>query len=756
MKGEIWNPGEPVKREDLDNAHNSAREALRERTLDQFTTGILIDSQAGVETRAFEITPDGGLTIKVGTGTAIAPNDDAAYPQDIDASDPLSTGGERLFIPIADTTAGPGNAYSNSPGAGPGTGTGTGAYKETADGLGGWTSTPQSTKTRSIPLVNGSMNRVWIRYMATIDTSVTSLHKVTGKVLFPRERDGYEIVINQSGTAPGSDTRYLLLGTVDLTTSPGLVTTGLISHVGQVFAATHPFRVSFRYDPSALAPTTAPVDGSDYSLETFLNARGTGIVTPTNILGLTLTDLGFTQDIDLLNHRRKHHASGLVVPNTASTSSALYPQTTTSTVVGGSAGTVFMRQLIQPDETLVVGGSVFSTLLPQVPGNIGPMLTGDAYVPFSTSDTAGIYGIIVKIVGATIEVEKRLSPYVFTPEVEFLVATVEWSGTAFINPSPTGVQADGRLFGTVANRNMQKDSIATLNIIDQAVSNNKLSTDSVSTAKIVDLNVTTAKLANDAVTTLKILDSNVTTSKLADDSVVSAKLPDADGTTGQNTATGLGVKTGHVQDDAIISQKLAEWDGVSTAGQSNTGSGVATAHIKDGAVTTAKLDAGVAATIAAGQSPIGSITAFAGVAAPAGWLVCDGTAVSRITYSTLFGIISTVWGVGDGSTTFNLPDLRGRFARGRDGGAGNDPDAATRTALHTGGNTGDAVGSYQADSLRDHTHLIWGVGSAHGGGPNSIYFGINSAYTNASGGVSTTPNAETRPKNAYVMYIIRY
>ncbi len=755
MKGEIWNPGEPVKREDLDNAQNSAREALRERTLDVFTAGILIDSHAGAETRAFEITPDGGLTIKVGTGTAIAPHDVDA-PQEIDASDATLTGAERLWIPLADTATNPSNAYSNDPGAGPGTGTGTGAYKETADGLGGWTSTPESTKTRSIPLVNGSMNYVWIRYMATIDTSVTSLHKVTGKVLFPRERDGYEIVINQSATPPGSDTRYLLLGTVDLTTSPGLVTTGLISHTGQVFARTRGNRLAFRYDPTTLAPTSIPVDGTTISLESFLNARGTGVVTTTNIFGLTLTDLGFTQDIDLLNHRRKHHASGLVVPNTASTSSALYPQTTTSTVVGGSAGTVFMRQMILPDETLVVGGSVFTTLLPQLPGNIGPMLTGDAYVPFSTSDTAGIYGIIVKIVGATIEVEKRLSPYAFTPEVEFLIATVEWSGTAFINPAPTGVQSDARLFGTIANRNVQKDAIATINIIDQAVANAKLSTDSVSTPKIVDLNVTTAKLANDAVTTLKILDNNVTTNKLADDSVVSAKLPDADNSTGQNTATGLGVKTNHLQDDAVSSQKLAEWDGVSTAGQSNTGSGVATAHIKDGAVTTAKLDAGVATTIAAGASPIGSITAFAGVTAPAGWLVCDGTAVSRTTYSTLFGIISTVWGVGDGSTTFNLPDLRGRFARGRDAGAGNDPDAASRTALHTGGNTGDAVGSYQDDSLKDHTHLIWGPGSAHGGGPNSIYIGINGAYTNASGGVSTTPLNETRPKNAYVMYIIRY
>lgn len=93
--------------------------------------------------------------------------------------------------------------------------------------------------------------------------------------------------------------------------------------------------------------------------------------------------------------------------------------------------------------------------------------------------------------------------------------------------------------------------------------------------------------------------------------------------------------------------------------------------------------------------PSGTILPFGGVTAPAGWLLCDGSAISRTTYANLYSAIGVVWGSGDGSSTFHLPDLRGRFIRGRDGGAARDPDRTARTAANTGGNTGDNVGSVQ-------------------------------------------------------------
>ena len=87
-----------------------------------------------------------------------------------------------------------------------------------------------------------------------------------------------------------------------------------------------------------------------------------------------------------------------------------------------------------------------------------------------------------------------------------------------------------------------------------------------------------------------------------------------------------------------------------------------------------------------------------------GWLSCDGRAVSRTTYSSLFAAIGITHGQGDGSTTFNIPDYRGRFLRHVDGGANRDPDKAGRTAMASGGNTGNNVGSVQTSQYASHTH----------------------------------------------------
>ena len=64
------------------------------------------------------------------------------------------------------------------------------------------------------------------------------------------------------------------------------------------------------------------------------------------------------------------------------------------------------------------------------------------------------------------------------------------------------------------------------------------------------------------------------------------------------------------------------------------------------------------------STPVGMIVSFAGSTAPTGWLLCQGQAVSRTTYAKLFAVIGTTYGSGDGSTTFNVPDMRGRFPLG--------------------------------------------------------------------------------------------
>lgn len=155
-----------------------------------------------------------------------------------------------------------------------------------------------------------------------------------------------------------------------------------------------------------------------------------------------------------------------------------------------------------------------------------------------------------------------------------------------------------------------------------------------------------------------------------------------------------------------------------------------------------------------GLNPVGSILPFAGELIPIGWLNCDGSEVSRQLYSNLYSTIGNAWGGGNGTTTFNLPDMRGMFLRGVDNGAGKDPDASERAASNPGGNIGDKVGSQQSDEVIDHSH---GIKTQNGGS------GVQNISSHASSFSeyfhTTTENYggnETRPKNVNVIFIIKY
>lgn len=171
--------------------------------------------------------------------------------------------------------------------------------------------------------------------------------------------------------------------------------------------------------------------------------------------------------------------------------------------------------------------------------------------------------------------------------------------------------------------------------------------------------------------------------------------------------------------------------------------------------------------------PTGTILSYGGITAPTGYFLCNSQAVSRTTYSDLFAVIGISFGEGNGSTTFNVPDLRGRFLRGRDNGAGRDPDAASRTAMNTGGNTGDNVGSVQGDVFQGHLHSAgtYILAIQYGATPTTPAAWLNpnggassneavggysgSPYTDSTNGTPRT-SSETRPINAYVNYIIKY
>ena len=104
-------------------------------------------------------------------------------------------------------------------------------------------------------------------------------------------------------------------------------------------------------------------------------------------------------------------------------------------------------------------------------------------------------------------------------------------------------------------------------------------------------------------------------------------------------------------------------------------------------------------------TPIGMVTAYAGSTAPTEWQLCYGQAISRTTYASLFGVISTTYGIGDGSTTFNVPDLRGRTVAGLDNMGGTDAGRLS-TANTLGTTTGtETVTLTSAESgVPAHSH----------------------------------------------------
>lgn len=112
-------------------------------------------------------------------------------------------------------------------------------------------------------------------------------------------------------------------------------------------------------------------------------------------------------------------------------------------------------------------------------------------------------------------------------------------------------------------------------------------------------------------------------------------------------------------------------------------------------------------TIWAGLLPVGALIPFAGSSAPDGFLLCDGDAVSRTTYAELFAEIGTTFGEGDGSTTFNLPDFRGRMAIGVAASGTASELGETGGAIdhtHTGPSHTHAAGTLAADEAGAHTH----------------------------------------------------
>lgn len=160
--------------------------------------------------------------------------------------------------------------------------------------------------------------------------------------------------------------------------------------------------------------------------------------------------------------------------------------------------------------------------------------------------------------------------------------------------------------------------------------------------------------------------------------------------------------------------------------------------------------------------PVGAVNPFAMSSPPTGWLACDGSDVSRTSYPQLFSAIGTVYGSGNGSTTFNLPDLRGEFVRGWDASRGVD--------------TGRTFGTSQLDQMQritgtattgsEHFNLGVRTGALNNrsvSGARNAQIGYGNVYgltfdsaDSPDARVSSTTAGETRSRNVALLYCVKY
>ncbi|WP_294240878.1 tail fiber protein [uncultured Chryseobacterium sp.] len=225
--------------------------------------------------------------------------------------------------------------------------------------------------------------------------------------------------------------------------------------------------------------------------------------------------------------------------------------------------------------------------------------------------------------------------------------------------------------------------------------------------------------------------------------------------------TGTAVNAFSVDDTTFSVDASNNRVGIGTATPSvrleiNNGSTAGAIKITDGTQAVNKVLTSDANGIGSWQyaiMPPGAIIYMATSTVPNGYLECNGAAVSRTTYPELFNLIGTTYGSGDGSTTFNLPDLRGEFVRGWDHGRGLD--------------SGRSLGSLQNHMLQFHEHDIptptGGTGSGRAmitddngvnqGGNNTLVAGRYYTYNT---GPSGNYGPETRPRNVALMPVIRY
>jgi microcystin-dependent protein len=223
--------------------------------------------------------------------------------------------------------------------------------------------------------------------------------------------------------------------------------------------------------------------------------------------------------------------------------------------------------------------------------------------------------------------------------------------------------------------------------------------------------ITQAQLANNCVGTNQLQDGAVTTAKLADHSVTQIKLAFG-AVTNTEIASGT-IHSSNISPNAIVTNLINPG---SVTGPCIANAAITSVNFSPGAVNNAALQAACVAIPNLGADvlsliqgtglPPGIILPMARSAPPNGYLFCDGAQVSRSVYASLYAAIGVVYGPGDGATTFNVPDLRGRTIVGAGGG----PNLTNRPL---GGVGGEETHTLNTNEMPSHNHPTVDNGHSH-------------------------------------------
>lgn len=755
MQEELWQSDQQILTDDLNRSQADLQSAITERLTDTFNYGIVEGSQELSEAAPFLLTYSGGV---VNVGTGIAYNID----------------GERIVIPAAnwpityDSSAG----FINS------------VNLQTDNGIGGTTTTPQSTGSGNITpavstLVSGQAYFYYISYLQTTDPNTFTLQEVTNERLFVSAGDGYQInaVLGNIGDSPASHSplNALFLGTVAYGGTVSMSGRTIFSLNENSLQAIVPGQANSLYAQDAGAiPETYSV-GKSVNFVQHVEAVGTGIPSDLNPHGLSINDLtGILSQKTVEESEQLFMDSGISGTPTSVTSS-LYGAIAGSPSVGPLYNYLSIKALL-PFGSYTTEGDGTTTIF-----TLPPSLSSTA-----VSNTLTVY------VNGNVQ-----SPSTYT----VINTAPAWNATTFYQVGNI-VSNDGYNYICILDNTNKTPPNATYWTLYSATVYSVQFTAAPSDQAPIVFEVVGEAVQIDGVT---FYSKNMST----DVSIyfynnAATPLPLAAGiyVAYIDSLQGLillaGTSSGQpvyqvYQNGALASYTITPISQVIGSLASphnfplwqvtwNDGSLSALTDLRlfgtigntalqvDSATDTFTVDHNevvtgnltVEGTFTApsfNPVPVGTIFPFAGTSLPSGWLECNGASYPRVgTYANLYATINISWGSED-SAHFNVPDFRGVVLRGWNHGKGSpntfyDPDAASRTVGdQTGGQSGDNVGSYQLDEVVSHAHST-------NTSPNDYDQSYGSGQGAAAGSFASTTGSvggnETRMKNASVLYMIKY